>query len=94
MPESRELSEEVDEVSMRRVVVERRRLSACGGRWVDRSDVKAAMDVSAGTGSESVRGSDRPAKDETKTLIVSMVECVMLCREKVVMVARLKKMRT
>lgn len=48
------------------------------------------MDVSAGTGSDSVRGSDSPAKDEIKTLIVSMVECVMLCREKVVMVARLK----
>jgi hypothetical protein len=40
---------------------------------VERSDVKVAIEVSAGTGSDSVRGSDRPAKDEIKTLIVSMV---------------------
>lgn len=33
--------------------------------------------MSAGTGSDSVRGSDSPAKDEIKTLIVSMVGCVM-----------------
>lgn len=71
-------------MSMRRVVVERKRLSTWGGRWVDKSDVKLAMDVSAGTGSDSVRGSDSPAKDETRTLIVSMVECVVVCREKVV----------
>jgi hypothetical protein len=39
---------------------------------VERSDVKVAMEVSAGTGSDSVRGSDNPAKDEIRTLIVSM----------------------
>lgn len=40
--------------------------------------MKDAIDVSAGTGSESVRGSDKPAKEETKTLIVSMIRVVEL----------------
>jgi hypothetical protein len=75
----RDLSDEVDVVSMRRVVVERRRLSAWDGRWVERSVVKVAIEVSAGTGSDSVRGSDSPAKDETKTLIVSMLRYSIWC---------------
>jgi len=54
--------------------------------------VKVAIGVSAGTGSDSVRGSDSPAKDETKTLIVSMSNILIWCGRyrKVVMVARLK----
>jgi hypothetical protein len=78
LSERRDLSDDVDVVSTRRVVVDRRRLSAWGGRWVERSDVKVAMEVSAGTGSDSVRGSDSPAKDEIKTLIVSMVVFVVV----------------
>jgi hypothetical protein len=73
LSERRDLSCDVAVVSMRRVVVDRRRLSAWGGRIVERRDVKVAMEVSAGTGSDSVRGSDSPVKDEIKTLIVSMV---------------------
>jgi hypothetical protein len=78
LSERRDLSGDVDVVSTRRVVVDRRRLSAWGGRNVERSDVKVAMEVSAGTGSDSVRGSDSPAKDEIKTLIVSMVVFVVV----------------
>lgn len=43
---------------------------------MERSDVKVAIEVSEGTGSDSVRGNESPAKDEIKTLIVSMLRCL------------------
>ena len=57
---------------------------------MERSDVKVAIEVSAGTGSDSVRGSDSPEKDDTKTLIVSMIEVCVVEKEGVRMVARLE----
>ena len=52
--------------------------------------MKVAIEVSAGTGSDSVRGSDSPEKDDTKTLIVSMIEVCVVEKEGVMMVARLE----